>query len=160
MALAFGQERLAILIPAKSKPELLNQGLGGGWGRVQSWLRGAGSSVGHCLQHWWGPRNPGQGAKTCKAAWSNNAVHQLMMLMPRTAGGVVIVRFLSPQKSSTKLHSLRSASSFYADDDESESTSSAMHGWARGSTLLCASDFNKCCSCVLPGPSAWLSVPS
>ena len=39
---------------AKSKPELLNEWLGGGWGLGGGLaLRpGVGSRLGHCLQHW------------------------------------------------------------------------------------------------------------
>ena len=50
-------------------------------------------------------------SENLQSSMVNNAVHQLMMLMPRTAGGVVIVRFLSPAKELDKTAFAPSASS-------------------------------------------------
>ena len=64
---------------AKSKPELLEEGLGGGWARgvsATSWLqRGSFPST---LVRWVQSWSRRLAAKACKAAWVNWAVHRLM----------------------------------------------------------------------------------
>ena len=78
-----GRNELAISMPlAKSKPELLNEGLGGGWARgvglasARSWLLGGSfpSTLVRSVQPW----SRGLAAKACKAAGVNWAVHRLM----------------------------------------------------------------------------------